>query len=315
MDMTRTPADISTSSGFVSETRLRDLLLSIALIGSGPALWHFGTMILAGQPDLQGSYARLQHQHGIDAAETALGLLAAAAGLCVSGATTVAVLAVLAQQLAQRCGAWKLERRLALFSPEFMRRSATLVVAAGLGLSSVAADAWPRSTTTETGQGIGGADSALFDPAGPGEVTRPGPTRPVMTEPGVASETRTASEIRAAHEIPIAHEVSHAPEEDRHPDPERRADSTPPPSGLFTPELPGAERLQGLPQRHTSAPEQIVVRLGDSLWDIAADHLGPDATDWEIAASWPRWHAANRDRIGADPGIILPGMILTVPGS
>lgn len=303
MDMTRTPANTSTSSGFVSETRLSDLLLSITLIGSGPALWHFGTMILAGQPDLEGSFARLQHQHGIDAAETALGLLAASAGLCVSGATTVAVLAVLAQQLAHRCGAWKLERRLALFSPEFMRRSAALVVAAGLGLSSVAADAWPRSTTAETGQSIGVADSVLFDPAGPGEVTRPGPTRPVMTETGVASEIRTP------------HEVSHAPEDDRHPDPERRADSALPPSGLFTPELPGAERLQGLPQRDTSAPEQIVVRLGDSLWDIAADHLGPDATDWEIAASWPRWHAVNRDRIGADPGIILPGMILTVPGS
>lgn len=60
---------------------------------------------------------------------------------------------------------------------------------------------------------------------------------------------------------------------------------------------------------------EVVVRRGDSLWTIAARHLGPDATDADIAAEWPRWHAANRDVVGDDPDLILPGMILRPPAS
>jgi nucleoid-associated protein YgaU len=32
-----------------------------------------------------------------------------------------------------------------------------------------------------------------------------------------------------------------------------------------------------------------------------------------VAASWPRWYAANRRVIGADPDLILPGQILRPP--
>lgn len=86
-----------------------------------------------------------------------------------------------------------------------------------------------------------------------------------------------------------------------------------PDSALFAPETRAPDRRLREHPHQRAEPEQVVVRLGDSLWDIAADHLGPDATDWEIAASWPRWYELNRHRIGADPGIILPGMILDAP--
>lgn len=56
----------------------------------------------------------------------------------------------------------------------------------------------------------------------------------------------------------------------------------------------------------------VVVR-GDSLWSIAAAHLGPGAGDDEVAAEWPRWYAVNRDLIGPDPDLILPGQVLTAP--
>lgn len=56
----------------------------------------------------------------------------------------------------------------------------------------------------------------------------------------------------------------------------------------------------------------VVVR-GDTLWDIARRHLPSGATDSEIARTWPRWYAANRRTIGADPGLIRPGMRLRVP--
>jgi LysM repeat protein len=57
----------------------------------------------------------------------------------------------------------------------------------------------------------------------------------------------------------------------------------------------------------------VVVRRGDTLWDIAADHLGPGANNTQVAAEWPRWHAANRSTIGPDPNLILPGQRLRIP--
>ncbi len=57
----------------------------------------------------------------------------------------------------------------------------------------------------------------------------------------------------------------------------------------------------------------VTVAPGDSLWAIAAHHLGPDAGNRQIAAEWPRWFAANRDEIGPDPDHIVAGTTLHVP--
>lgn len=57
-----------------------------------------------------------------------------------------------------------------------------------------------------------------------------------------------------------------------------------------------------------------VVRSGETLWSIAAAHLGPNATDAQIAAAWPRWHQENIGVIGPDPDLILPDQALRVPG-
>ena len=56
----------------------------------------------------------------------------------------------------------------------------------------------------------------------------------------------------------------------------------------------------------------VVVR-GDSLWRITAELLGPDASDAQVASRWPTIYEANRDLIGADPGLILPGQQLLIP--
>ena len=57
----------------------------------------------------------------------------------------------------------------------------------------------------------------------------------------------------------------------------------------------------------------VVVHRGDTLWDIARRHLGPGATDAEVALAWPAWHDANRAMLGDDPDLILPGQILRPP--
>jgi hypothetical protein len=78
-----------------------------------------------------------------------------------------------------------------------------------------------------------------------------------------------------------------------------------------------ASLLTGHPHREPAespdAPGGYVVRGGDTLWDIAARHLGPHATDAEVARAWPRWYAANRAAIGVNPQLIHPGLVLRAP--
>ena len=69
------------------------------------------------------------------------------------------------------------------------------------------------------------------------------------------------------------------------------------------------------PHPERAVTEDVVVRRGDTLWDIAARALGPEAAAADIAASWPRWHAANRSTIGPDPDLIRPGQLLRPPRS
>lgn len=63
-------------------------------------------------------------------------------------------------------------------------------------------------------------------------------------------------------------------------------------------------------ERHAAA---VRVRPGDTLWSIAAHSLGATASPDQVAASWPRWYAANRQLIGPDPSLIHPGEHLVPP--
>ena len=86
---------------------------------------------------------------------------------------------------------------------------------------------------------------------------------------------------------------------------------------------PSGEQRLPIPDRPTVGAETrytpvrsaktVVVRPGDSLWAIAARELGPHASRTAIDRSWPRWYAANAERIGPDPGLIRPGQQLVTP--
>ena len=76
--------------------------------------------------------------------------------------------------------------------------------------------------------------------------------------------------------------------------------------------------LGNTPQRNPEVPSSpmtapVVVAAGDSLWTIAGTHLGPMATDVDIAMHWPKWYDANRSIIGTDPGLLQPGQVLYPP--
>jgi nucleoid-associated protein YgaU len=50
----------------------------------------------------------------------------------------------------------------------------------------------------------------------------------------------------------------------------------------------------------------VVVRPGDTLWALAAEHLGDPER-------WPELYAANRAVVGADPDLIRPAQRLRLP--
>ncbi|TCI95683.1 LysM domain-containing protein [Aeromicrobium sp. IC_218] len=105
-------------------------------------------------------------------------------------------------------------------------------------------------------------------------------------------------------------------------------------AGLVVPAAAGATSLDGLPYperptggpvlaerpvvRAASAPAPTppashVVRGGESLWAIAADHLPAHAGSDDVARSVRHWHAANRAVLGDDPDLIHPGQRLRPP--
>jgi nucleoid-associated protein YgaU len=133
-------------------------------------------------------------------------------------------------------------------------------------------------------------------------------TTPVATLPALAADrppVTISSAGRTVGDLPL---------------PDRPAS----PTG-WTPDRPAAPRhtRSSAPVHLVSSPSRarqeavgaVVVRRGDSLWDLAERHLGPGASAADIAAEWPRWYAANRHVIGPDPDLLLPGERLVPPGT
>lgn len=66
------------------------------------------------------------------------------------------------------------------------------------------------------------------------------------------------------------------------------------------------------PNRATEDPT-VVIHSGDSLWDIAHQELGTDATLTQIDDRWRQWWQHNVDIIGHNPHVLTPGTVLTAP--
>lgn len=81
---------------------------------------------------------------------------------------------------------------------------------------------------------------------------------------------------------------------------------------LPSPDRPDVTRERRRPHDHSRT---VVVRRGDSLWSLAAAHLPGRPSDAQTARAWPRWYAANRAVVGADPDLIHPGQRLRAPAS
>jgi nucleoid-associated protein YgaU len=88
--------------------------------------------------------------------------------------------------------------------------------------------------------------------------------------------------------------------------------------GLPVPGLPTGPAPAPAPApapERSPAPATVRVAPGDSLWRITAGLLGPHVPDARVAAAWPLLRRANRDVLGRDPDLVLPGTVLRVPAA
>ncbi|MCF2574204.1 LysM peptidoglycan-binding domain-containing protein [Brevibacterium sp. UCMA 11754] len=91
-----------------------------------------------------------------------------------------------------------------------------------------------------------------------------------------------------------------------------------PTSPVAEPELPDAEPSpsspknrppQDAPGNHDEGPGIYIVGTGESLWSIAADQPSSGGTTQDIVDDI---YSANRDVIGANPNLIMPGQRLEI---
>jgi hypothetical protein len=282
---------------------MADALTTAAVLVLAAVLVVAGTM-LAGSlaPGASGDWLRIApgafDGGTLPGFDVLLGLLASVAGLAVVTWWLLSMgLAVTAALLAA-AGAPRASRITGAFAPAFMRRLALAV----LGLSLAAAPAAHADT--------------LPDPTWQPSVSVPAVLGATPPPPAAAGPETPAAETAAAGTAPAEGAPAETTSAERAP-----AESAPEPRALpqpgWTPSAPLAPTglLVQQPARGAEAAgtPTVEVRPGDTLWSIVARHLGPGATELDIAAAWPDWYEANRGAIGDSPHLILPGQLLTAP--
>jgi hypothetical protein len=213
-----------------------------------------------------------------------IGLAAAVIGCAVvvvwALAAVLAVLAVLAghhrwERLAGICGRC---------SPALLRRAA----ATALGLQLLAA---PGAAADDLPSPFWDAGASVH------EATSPAP-----------QETPSASRAPA----PIPEAPGSVPEPGPGADPDRGRDRE---SAAVAPTAPvPCPPRTGAPVAERTVDGAVTVVRGDTLWSLAAAHLGPAASGEEVARAWPRWYELNRHVLADGPHRLLPGQQLLVPG-
>ncbi len=204
-------------------------------------------------------------------------------------------------------------------APVAVRRAVALALGTALvaGLPAVAHAAGPHPTPAATSVAPAPAPDPSFTVTGPAPAVDSGPTpTPGVTttapstsapDPGFSVTTPSAPPTAATPTTPTTSTTSTTSTAESAPTQQRPVPTLGP--------LGPAPRAPSTASTTSSADASTSVRVarGDSLWRIAARHLGPDATAAQVAREWPRWYAANRAVIGANPHLIQVGQELTAP--
>lgn len=194
--------------------------------------------------------------------------------------------------------------------------ASTLPGAAGRGCAAIAARTSPILVRRMVQAVIG--LSVLAGPMSAGSAFATGPSTTTSTstelDRPVSTVAPTLTANRAAPVMSTAPVISTAPPSlDR---PAAAFIASAPPVAT-RPSVPRVALVTGTAHRDAGDPSDrgYVVRRGDTLWDIAARHLGPHATSVDISRAWPKWYDANRAAIGTDPSVIRPGEVLVPPSN
>ena len=284
-----------------------DILTAIALLLLGLALCLIGMGLMG---ELKEDFGRRQ-ETGVD---ELLGVGAAVAGAGIVAWWILSLVCAAVTALLDRTGRTRAAAATRRLSPAFMQR---LV----LGALSVHLLAGPAAHAAVTGPGPEWAPTqGQFSSA---------PAIPATEEPAKA-ETGAAATDPEQDQTPQASagtpatvpEPSSAPQQVPSREPAGAVEAAPP--STFNPDWQPAPAVTdpgmlAAPATRASAgegglpDEGVTVQAGDTLWDIAARHLGPGVSDLDIALQWPRWYEANQGVIGQDPDALLPGQILQPP--
>jgi nucleoid-associated protein YgaU len=282
-----------------------DILTALALLLLGLLLCLIGLGLVG---ELKEAVGRRQETRIDDL----LGIGSVVAGACLLGWWILSLVCAALSALLDRTGRTRAAAATRKLSPAFMQR---LV----LGALSVHLLAGPAAQAAVTGPGSGpewAPTQGQFSSA---------PAIPATEEPAEGVAGAAAVEDQTPQAIfgtpATVPEPSAAPREV--PSPEPAGAVAAPPSTFnpgWQPVPPIVDPGMLAAPAHRSAPgegrlqdEGVTVQAGDTLWDIAARHLGPGVSDLDIALQWPRWYEANRGVIGQDPDALLPGQILQPP--
>lgn len=170
---------------------------------------------------------------------------------------------------------------------------APAAIAATTAGTTAAGPATSLSTSTSGSPSTGTSGSAADSSSGAASAVAPAAAGSGVPGPGFAPSHPAHGAVSRTTPAPAPGWV-----------PDRPARVTSPEPGSL---LGGTLRPAG------STIDTVTVRRGDTLWSIAARHLGSGASDSEVAAEWPLWFAANRGVIGDDPDVVLPGQLLRAP--
>lgn len=282
-----------------------------------------GSVSLAAAVLLTGWATELVHRQP-SRVEDVVALGAVTSGVLVAlwyGLTAVALLLAdfMALSRRTRLAAARLRDTVARLGAPVLRRAAVLGVGAGLALTGI-----PAAAVSDTPLDGASAQSAVDDTVPPDlrpglsplEQDIPGelPTRPDPADDGRSPPTVPGPGVGTGEPeeagVPTTGEPDHPPASERA-TPQEVPRPTAAPGAAPVEVGAVGSRTEGTAT--VSADGHHVVRPGDSLWEIAAAHLGDRATPAEIAAEWPRWYQTNRAVIGADPDLIHPGQALLAP--
>ncbi len=228
--------------------------------------------------------------------DEALTALVAVLALLVTAWLSLAVVVELLARVPGRVGRGARAITTAV-TPVLVRRTLALLLGAGVA----------------AGLGQGGASAARVGLVVPQATPNPGPGARPLPDPGwllappAPHPSGTPSPHHQGLRAPLA---ATAPATITAPDP-----GWVPTAPTIRPQ-PDLRVLSPAPRSRPDDDDttaEVVVRRGDSLWSIAARHLGPDPSEAEIAEAWPAWYAANREVIGPDPDLLLPGQVLHAP--